>query len=205
MVAGFDEPAVTVADPALAAGHEPAVVAGRDDLVADADDLRPGHQAVGFDFTVIDASGTSSPAERIHGVVVRGDHDHRLTGLAGGVPPGEGVIDDGKTVAANAASVQAAAANADWAKSDGFYLIITDQPGAEAWPISASTFILMPKQVKDVAASQAALKFFKWAFDNGDQAAAELDYVPMPANVKALIEKSWSEIKGPDGKSLAAM
>jgi phosphate transport system substrate-binding protein len=112
---------------------------------------------------------------------------------------------DGKAVEASAASVQAAAANADWAKSDGFYLIITDQPGAQAWPISASTFVLMPKQVKDVDASQAALKFFKWAFDNGDQAAGELDYVPMPANVKALIEKSWKEIKGPDGKPLAAM
>ena len=109
---------------------------------------------------------------------------------------------DGKTVEANAASVRAAAANADWAKSDGFYLIITDQPGAAAWPISASTFILMPKEVKDPAASGAALKFFAWAYKDGDKAADELDYVAMPDNVKELVQKSWAEIKGPDGKPL---
>jgi phosphate transport system substrate-binding protein len=111
---------------------------------------------------------------------------------------------DGKVVEANAASVQAAAANADWAKSEGFYLIITDQPGAASWPISASTFILMPTEIKDTAAAAAAaLKFFAWAYQNGDKAADELDYVAMPANVKELVMKSWSQIKGPDGKPLA--
>jgi phosphate transport system substrate-binding protein len=112
---------------------------------------------------------------------------------------------DGKTVEASAASVQAAAANADWAKSDGFYLIITDQPGAAAWPISASTFILMPKEVKDPAASGAALKFFAWAYKEGDKAADALDYVPMPTGVKDLVVKNWAEIKGPDGKPLTGM
>jgi len=109
---------------------------------------------------------------------------------------------DGKVVEANGASVQAAAANADWAKSEGFYLIITDQPGAASWPISASTFILMPKQVKDAATSEAALKFFGWAYQNGDKMAEDLDYVPMPSNVKELIMKRWMEIKGPDGKPI---
>ncbi len=107
---------------------------------------------------------------------------------------------DGKTVAATGESVQAAAANADWANSEGFYLIITDQPGAEAWPISASTFILMPKKVKDAAAAEEALKFFTWAYAKGDKAAEELDYVPMPDNVVKLVELKWSEIQGPDGK-----
>jgi len=107
---------------------------------------------------------------------------------------------DGKTVEANGASVQAAAANADWEHSDGFFLIITDQPGADAWPISASTFILMPKKAPDAAASAEALKFFAWTYKNGDKAAEELDYVPMPANVKALVESKWSQIVGPDGK-----
>ena len=60
---------------------------------------------------------------------------------------------DGKAVEANGKTVQAAAANADWAHSEDFYLIITDQPGADAWPISASTFILMPKQVPDATAA----------------------------------------------------
>jgi phosphate transport system substrate-binding protein len=112
---------------------------------------------------------------------------------------------DGKIVEANGETVQAAAANADWEKAEGFYLIITDQPGANAWPISASSFILVPKQPSgsapsDAASVAAALKFFAWAFAHGDEAAKELDYVPMPANVKALIQLRWSEIKGPDGK-----
>ncbi len=107
---------------------------------------------------------------------------------------------DGKTVEANGETVQAAAANADWAHSDGFYLIITDQSGANSWPISASTFILMPKTVPDAAAAGEALKFFTWAYANGDKAASDLEYVAMPANVKTLVESRWSEIKGADGK-----
>ena len=58
----------------------------------------------------------------------------------------------------------------------------------------------MPKQVKDATAANESLKFFAWAYKNGDKAAEELDYVPMPANVKELVMKSWAEIKGPDGK-----
>lgn len=109
---------------------------------------------------------------------------------------------DGKAVEADGETVQAAAANADWEHSDGFYLIITDQPGAKAWPISASTFILMPKKVTDAAASQQALKFFAWAYAHGDTMASDLDYVPMPENVKRLVESRWSDIKGPDGKPI---
>ncbi len=107
---------------------------------------------------------------------------------------------DGKAVEANGASVQAAAAGADWEHSDGFYLIITNQPGAGAWPISASTFIMMPKSVPDAAAAGEALKFFAWAYAGGDKAAEELDYVAMPESVKKLVESRWSEIKGSDGK-----
>ncbi len=85
---------------------------------------------------------------------------------------------DGKTVEANGETVQAAAANADWAHSDGFYLIITDQSGANSWPISASTFILMPKTVPDAAAAGEALKFFTWAYANGDKAALTSNMLP---------------------------
>jgi phosphate transport system substrate-binding protein len=111
---------------------------------------------------------------------------------------------DGKVVAADGPSVQAAAANADWEKADSFYLIITDQAGANAWPISASTFILMPKKVADAAAAAEALKFFAWAYEKGDKAAEELDYVPMPANVVKLVTAKWAEIQGPDGKPVFA-
>lgn len=109
---------------------------------------------------------------------------------------------DGKTVAPVSTSFQAAAANADWAKVPGFYQILTDQPGAESWPITAATFILMHKKNKDAASSKEALKFFDWAFAKGGPTAEELDYIPMPANVVGLIKKEWSTITDADGKSL---
>jgi phosphate transport system substrate-binding protein len=109
---------------------------------------------------------------------------------------------DGKAVAANAETVQAAAANADWEHAEGFDLILTNQPGAKAWPIAASTFILMPKRAADAAAAKAALEFFSWAYAKGDRMAAELDYVPMPDGVKKLALSRFASIKGPNGDAL---
>jgi phosphate transport system substrate-binding protein len=102
----------------------------------------------------------------------------------------------GKTVQPTVAAFQAAASNADWAKAPGYYVILTDQPGEASWPITAATFILMHKDATDKAASQEAIKFFKWSFEKGDKMAEELDYIPMPEPVVKLIEKTWSsEIK----------
>ena len=98
----------------------------------------------------------------------------------------------GKTVQPTVEAFQAAASNADWTHAAGYYVILTDQPGDKSWPITASTFILMHKDATDKAASQEALKFFKWAFANGGKMAEELDYIPMPDNVVKLIEKTWS-------------
>jgi phosphate transport system substrate-binding protein len=98
----------------------------------------------------------------------------------------------GKTVQPTAASFQAAASNADWAKAPGYYVILTDQPGEASWPIMASTFILMHKEPTDRAASAEAVKFFKWAFAKGGKMAEELDYIPMPDEVVKLIDKTWS-------------
>ncbi|MDR3407473.1 MAG: phosphate ABC transporter substrate-binding protein PstS [Methylovirgula sp.] len=109
----------------------------------------------------------------------------------------------GNVVAPMTASFEAAAANADWAHAPGFRLILTNQPGADSWPITAATFILLPKQPKDIAAAKAALKFFAWAFEKGGPAAEALDYIPIPASVVELIKKTWaSEIKDTDGKAL---
>ncbi len=104
---------------------------------------------------------------------------------------------DGKTIAPTSAAFQAAAANADWNSVPGFGLILANQPGAESWPMTAATWILIPKEPKDAEAATAALKFFAWAYANGDKMAEELDYVPMPKKVVADIEKAWAgEIKG---------
>jgi phosphate transport system substrate-binding protein len=102
----------------------------------------------------------------------------------------------GKVIQPTTEAFQAAASNADWPSAPGYYLILTDQPGDKSWPIVASTCILIHKEAVDKAASQEALKFFKFAFDNGAKSAEELDYIPMPDNVIKLIEKTWdSEIK----------
>lgn len=96
---------------------------------------------------------------------------------------------------------KAAAAGADWAKS--FYQILTNQPGKDAWPISGATFILMHTKQDKAANATEVLKFFSWAYKNGDKTAADLDYVPMPKPVIAAIEKAWGEIKDGAGKPVA--
>ena len=98
----------------------------------------------------------------------------------------------GKSVQPTVAAFQAAAGNADWSKSPGYYVILTNQPGDASWPITAATFILMHKVPTDKAASTEALKFFKWAFEKGGKMAEELDYIPMPDSVVKQIEKTWS-------------
>jgi len=98
----------------------------------------------------------------------------------------------GKTVAPTVESFQAAAANADWAHAPGFYVILSDQPGDESWPLTAATFILMYKKPANVTESNEALKFFTYAYDKGADAAKELDYIPMPPKVVALVKKAWA-------------
>jgi phosphate transport system substrate-binding protein len=112
---------------------------------------------------------------------------------------------DGKSVPPSAEAFQAAAANADWEKSDHYYVILTDQPGAASWPIAGATFILIHTQPQDPAAATEALKFFAWAYKNGSKMAEDLDYVPMPAKVVTSIEKMWAaDIKDGSGKPLFA-
>jgi phosphate transport system substrate-binding protein len=112
---------------------------------------------------------------------------------------------DGKSVPPSAEAFQAAAANADWEKSDHYYVILTDQPGPASWPIAGATFILIHTQPQDPAAATEALKFFAWAYKNGSKMAEDLDYVPMPAKVVTSIEKMWAaDIKDGSGKPLFA-
>ncbi len=107
----------------------------------------------------------------------------------------------GNFVSPDDSAFKAAAAGADWAKS--FYQILTNQPGKDSWPITGATFILMHKTQDKPEKATAALKFFDWAYKNGDQTADELDYVPMPPSVKDAIRKSWGQIKDGAGKPIA--
>jgi phosphate transport system substrate-binding protein len=98
----------------------------------------------------------------------------------------------GKKVAPTIEAFQAAAANADWDHAPGFYLILANQPGDQSWPMTAATFILMYKKPVDVVASDEALKFFAWCYDNGADEAKALYYIPMPAEVIARVKKMWA-------------
>jgi phosphate transport system substrate-binding protein len=106
----------------------------------------------------------------------------------------------GKFVAPAAANFSAAAAGARWSSAPGFYLLLLDQPAADAWPITGATFILVHTKQKSAQDGREVLSFFDWAYKNGDAAAVQLDYVPLPAAVKDLIRKSWMKVTGPDGK-----
>jgi len=106
----------------------------------------------------------------------------------------------GSFVDPTAVNFAAAASHGQWSPSQGFYLLLLDQPGANSWPITAATFILVYKQQPNAAVGSTILKFYDWAYKSGDPEAAQLDYVPLPANVKALVRKAWLDVKGPDGK-----
>jgi phosphate transport system substrate-binding protein len=110
---------------------------------------------------------------------------------------------DGRFVMPEAKNFRSAAADADWAKSKDFYMILTDQLGKDSWPISGATFILMRKVQQDPESAKRVLDFFAWAYEKGDKLADELSYIPMPATVVELIHQEWKEeIKGPGGKSI---
>jgi phosphate transport system substrate-binding protein len=108
----------------------------------------------------------------------------------------------GKFVDPTAANFAAAAAGAKWAAAPGFYLLLLDQPGADAWPITGATFILMHTKQAKPETGHDVLAFFDWAYKNGNPAAESLDYVPLPDSVKALVRASWSKIKGPSGAAV---
>jgi phosphate transport system substrate-binding protein len=110
---------------------------------------------------------------------------------------------NGKFVSPEAKAFQAAAAGANWTEAPGFGISLTNQAGDESWPITAPTFILVYKNSDKPEQVAEALKFFDWAFKKGDQLAVELDYVPLPAQVKDLVRNAWkTEIKDKAGQPL---
>jgi phosphate transport system substrate-binding protein len=102
----------------------------------------------------------------------------------------------GKTVKPTIETFQAAAANADWKSAPAFYMVLTDQPGDNSWPVTGASFILVYKDQPDAARAKEMLKFFDWCLKNGAETAKGLHYVPLPNNLIALIEEMWAkEIK----------
>lgn len=109
---------------------------------------------------------------------------------------------DGKPVKADDTTFAAAAAKADWNAAPGFGVNLNNIAGADSWPMTSASFILMHKAAQDPKRSAEALKFFRWSLNNGQKLAADLDYVPIPANVVKLIESSWKDIKDGSGKAV---
>ncbi|MBA4343893.1 MAG: phosphate ABC transporter substrate-binding protein PstS [Methylibium sp.] len=109
---------------------------------------------------------------------------------------------DGVYVQPDDLTFKAAAAGAEWNKS--FYQVLTEQAGKDSWPITGATFILMHKVQDKPASASNSMKFFDWAYANGDKMADELDYVSLPDSVKNMVRKVWSEqIKDASGKAIS--
>ena len=97
----------------------------------------------------------------------------------------------GRYVSPTSEAFEAAAANADWAHAPGFYLVLTDQPGAKSWPITGASFILFYKDQQHPETAKAVLKFLDWSYRHGQKMALKLDYVPIPMNVVKLVQHRW--------------
>jgi phosphate transport system substrate-binding protein len=110
---------------------------------------------------------------------------------------------DGQFVEPDDETFKAAAAGADWAKTPGFAVVLTNQPGKTSWPITGASFILMHKVQADGVKGKEVLKFFDWSYKNGGAMATELDYVAMPAAVTKLVEDAWkTQLKDAAGKAV---
>jgi phosphate transport system substrate-binding protein len=98
----------------------------------------------------------------------------------------------GHYVAPTIENFQAACASADWKNAPGYYMVLTDQPGEKSWPITGASYILVHKEQANAADAKAMLKFFDWCFKNGQKAAIQLHYVPIPSNVVEMVEETWT-------------
>ncbi len=106
----------------------------------------------------------------------------------------------GHAVSPTPEAVKASAASADWSKAPGMYMILTDAPGKDAWPIAGATFILMHKVQAKPENAREVLKFFEWAYANGDGMASDLDYIPLPDSLVKTIQANWTAIRDANGK-----
>ena len=144
--------------------------------------------------------GVASYVQKINGAIGYVEYafakQNRLAVAAIQNQAGEFVLPDDLTF-------KAAAANAQWEKSPGFYEILTNQPGKDSWPMTGASFILMHKAQEKPANAKQVLAFFDWAFKSGGKMAEELDYVPLPESVVKLVQNEWkAKLKDTVGKSV---
>ena len=99
----------------------------------------------------------------------------------------------GNFVSPTAENFQAAAEGADWAHAEGYYMVLTDQPGKDSWPITGASFILVYKDQANAEPIKTVLSFFDWCYKNGQPTALKLDYVPMPKKVVDMVEATWAK------------
>ncbi len=109
---------------------------------------------------------------------------------------------DGNFVAPTKETFSAAAANADWKNSPGYYVVLVDQPGKDSWPITGASFIIIYKEQPNAGIAKTMLSFFDWCFKHGAEMAESLDYVPMPLNVVELVETTWKTEIRSNGKPI---
>jgi phosphate transport system substrate-binding protein len=110
---------------------------------------------------------------------------------------------DGQFLQPDDEHFKAAAASAEWTRTPGFAVVLTDTAGKNSWPITGVSYILMHKAQADAAKGKEVVKFFDYAFKNGAAAAAELDYVPMPASVVKLVQGAWkAQLKDTSGGAI---
>ncbi|WP_257282086.1 MULTISPECIES: phosphate ABC transporter substrate-binding protein PstS [unclassified Endozoicomonas] len=109
---------------------------------------------------------------------------------------------DGKFLQPSMETFQAAAANADWENAPGFELLLNNQPGADSWPMTAATFILMHKDQVNAEKAEQIIDFFEWSYENGGELAEDLDYIPMPASVVNMVENVWKEDLTSNGQTI---
>ncbi len=106
----------------------------------------------------------------------------------------------GRFVEPSTRTFQAAAANADWEKAPGYYVVLTDQPGEDTWPITGASYIIIHKDQKNARLAKAMLGYFDWSYRHGGKMAEDLDYVPMPASVAELVRAEWRKSVTSGGK-----
>ena len=97
----------------------------------------------------------------------------------------------GKFVEPKPETFRASGAHADWKNAPGFYMLLTDQPGDDSWPITGLTYILVQRNQPDAKKAAALLNYFNWCYTTGASAASKLHYVPLPEEVVSLVRNAW--------------